>query len=138
MARYIIRGLAPVAADIGSTRRTADRLNIVFVPNYDVSSAELLFPATEISEQISTAGTEASGTGCMKAVMNGGVIVGTLDGANIEIRDAVGLENIFTFGQTADGIAKLQAERYDPRRIVESNAELQRVIERIASLGQEG
>jgi starch phosphorylase len=74
----------------------------------------------------------------MKAVMNGGVIVGTLDGANIEIRDAVGLENIFTFGQTADGIAKLQAEGYDPRRVVESNAELRRVIERIASWGHYG
>ena len=138
MAKLIIRLIHSVAAFVRSNPRTAARLNIVFIPNYDVSLAELLFPATELSEQISTAGTEASGTGCMKAVMNGGVIVGTLDGANIEIRDAVGVENIFTFGQTADGIAKLQSEGYDPRRVVESNPELRRVIERIASWGQYG
>ena len=138
MAKLIIRLIHSVSAFVRSSRRTDERLNVVFVPNYDVSSAELLFPATELSEQISTAGTEASGTGCMKAVMNGGVIVGTLDGANIEIRDAVGDENIFTFGQTADGIANLQAAGYDPRRVVESNAELHRVIERIASWGHYG
>jgi glucan phosphorylase len=78
MAKLIIRLIHSVAAFVRSNRRTADRLNIVFVPNYDVSSAELLFPATEISEQISTAGTEASGTGCMKAVMNYGAIVDAL------------------------------------------------------------
>ena len=138
MAKLMIRLIHSVAAFVRSSKRTAARLNVVFVPNYDVSSAELLFPATELSEQISTAGTEASGTGCMKAVMNGGVIVGTLDGANIEIRDAVRAENIFTFGQTADQIAKLQAEGYDPRRIIGSNDELRRVIERIASWGQYG
>src|SRR5262249_14490424 len=138
MANLIIRLIHSVAAFVRSIKRTAERLNVVFVPNYDVSSAELLFPATELSEQISTAGTEASGTGCMKAVMNGGVIVGTLDGANIEIRDAVGSENTFTFGQTASQIAKLQAEGYDPRRVVGSNDELRRVIERIASWGQYG
>jgi len=133
MAKLIIRLIHEVAAFVRGNPRVVERLNVVFVPNYDVSSAELLFPATELSEQISTAGTEASGTGCMKAVMNGGVIIGTLDGANIEIRDAVGAENIFAFGQTADEIAKLQATGYDPRRVVASNAELGRVIERIAS-----
>ncbi len=138
MAKLIIRLIHSAAAFVRSNPRVAARLNVVFVPNYDVSSAELLFPATELSEQISTAGTEASGTGCMKAVMNGGVIIGTLDGANIEIRDAVGGENIFTFGKTADEIAKLQASGYDPRKVVESNAELRRVIERIASWGQYG
>ncbi len=135
MAKLIIRLIHEVATFVRSNRRIAERLNVVFVPNYDVSSAEVLFPATELSEQISTAGTEASGTGCMKAVMNGGVIIGTLDGANIEIRDAVGEENIFIFGQTAEQIANLLAAGYDPRRIVESNAELGRVIARIASWG---
>ena len=138
MAKLIIRLIHSVGAFVRTNSRVAARLNIVFVPNYDVSSAELLFPATELSEQISTAGTEASGTGCMKAIMNGGVIIGTLDGANIEIRDSVGAENMFAFGKTADEIAKLQATGYDPRRILESNAELRRVIDRIASWGQYG
>jgi starch phosphorylase len=138
MAKLIIRLIHSVGAFVRTNSRVAARLNIVFVPNYDVSSAELLFPATELSEQISTAGTEASGTGCMKAVMNGGVIIGTLDGANIEIRDAVGADNMFAFGKTADEIAKLQATGYDPRRILESNAELRRVIDRIASWGHYG
>jgi starch phosphorylase len=135
MAKLFIRLVHEVAAFVRGNPRVAERLNVVFVPNYDVSSAEVLFPATELSEQISTAGTEASGTGCMKAVMNGGVIIGTLDGANIEIRDAVGEENIFIFGQTTEQIAKLQLAGYDPRRVIESNPELQRVIARIASWG---
>jgi len=138
MAKLIIRLIHSIGAFVRTNSRVAARLNIVFVPNYDVSSAELLFPATELSEQISTAGTEASGTGCMKAVMNGGVIIGTLDGANIEIRDAVGAANMFAFGKTADEIAKLQATGYDPRRILESNAELRRVVDRIASWGHYG
>jgi len=138
MAKLIIRLIHEVGAFVRGNPRVAERLNVVFVPNYDVSSAELLFPATELSEQISTAGTEASGTGCMKAVMNGGVIIGTLDGANIEIRDSVEADNMFTFGQTAEQIAKLQSTGYDPQRIVESNSELARVIARIASWGAYG
>src|SRR5205814_264182 len=138
MAKLIIRLIHSVTAFARSNPLVAARLQVVFVPNYDVSSAELLFPATELSEQISTAGTEASGTGCMKAVMNGGVIIGTLDGANIEIGEAVGKENIFTFGQTAEQIAKWQTTGYDPRRIVDSSAELRRAIERISSWGQFG
>ncbi|HSP33736.1 MAG TPA: glycogen/starch/alpha-glucan phosphorylase, partial [Thermoanaerobaculia bacterium] len=87
MAKTIIHLIHDVASMIRRAPRSADRLSVVFVPNYDVSCAALLFPATELSEQISTAGTEASGTGCMKAVVNGGIIIGTLDGADIEIRD---------------------------------------------------
>jgi starch phosphorylase len=135
MAKLIIRLIHEAAAFVRGNPRVAERLNVVFVPNYDVSSAELLFPATELSEQISTAGTEASGTGCMKAILNGGVIIGTLDGANIEIRDAVGNENIFVFGQTAEQVSGLQSSGYNPRRIIETNSELQRVIARIASWG---
>ena len=127
MAKLIIRLIHEVAAWIRGNPRVAKLLKVAFVANYDVSSAEILFPATELSEQISTAGTEASGTGCMKAVMNGGVIIGTLDGANIEIRDAVGAENMFIFGLTADQIANFQGSRMpDDKR-------LQRVIAQIAS-----
>ena len=106
---------------------------MVFVPNYEVSCAELLFPATELSEQISTAGTEASGTGCMKAVVNGGIIIGTLDGANIEIRDQVGADNMFVFGKTADEIQAMRAN-YNPRTFIDANPELKRVIETITGL----
>jgi len=135
MAKLIIRLIHEVAAFVRGNPRVAARLNVVFIPNYDVSTAEIVFPATELSEQISTAGTEASGTGCMKAVLNGGVIIGTLDGANIEIRDAVGAENLFVFGMTTEEIAKSTAAGYDPRRIVESDPQLQRVVARIASWG---
>ncbi|HSP32711.1 MAG TPA: glycogen/starch/alpha-glucan phosphorylase, partial [Thermoanaerobaculia bacterium] len=99
----------------------------------EVSCAELLFPATELSEQISTAGTEASGTGCMKAVVNGGIIIGTLDGANIEIRDEVGAESMFVFGKTADEIQSMRAG-YDPKSFIGANPELQRVVDAIEKL----
>lgn len=129
VAKLIIRLIHEIAAMVRASPRAAQRLNVVFVPNYDVSAAELLFPATELSEQISTAGTEASGTGCMKAVLNGGVIIGTLDGANIEIRDEVGAENLFVFGHTTEQIAEL---RRNPRDFM--TPELRRVIDTIASL----
>jgi starch phosphorylase len=121
MAKLTIKLIHDVAAMIRDEIRCNGLLSVVFVPNYDVSAAELLFPATEISEQISTAGTEASGTGCMKAVMNGAVIVGTHDGANIEIGEEVGSDNIFLFGHGIAGhdlervIAQLAAwDRYRP------------------------
>ena len=130
IAKRIIHLIHDTAALVRATPRVAERLDVVFVPNYDVSSAELLFPATDLSEQISTAGTEASGTGCMKAVLNGGVIIGTHDGANIEIRDEVGTENIFLFGLKA---AEIEARRpsYDPRGCIADNAELRGVIDRM-------
>jgi starch phosphorylase len=133
MAKLIIRLIHDVAALIQRTPRAADRINLLFVPNYEVSCAELLFPATELSEQISTAGTEASGTGCMKAVVNGGIIIGTLDGANIEIRDEVGGENMFVFGKTADEIVAMRSN-YNPHTFIDANPELKRVIETIGSL----
>ena len=133
MAKLIIRLIHDVEAMLRRTPRSDTKVRIVFVPNYEVSCAELLFPATELSEQISTAGTEASGTGCMKAVMNGGVIIGTLDGANIEIRDQVGGDNMFVFGKTADEIVSMRSS-YNPRTFIDANRELKRVIETIATL----
>ena len=131
IAKRIIRLIHDTASLVQSTPRAAERLNVVFVPNYDVSSAELMFPATDLSEQISTAGTEASGTGCMKAVLNGGVIIGTHDGANIEIRDEVGAENIFLFGLNADEIEAMRPS-YDPGKWIAENDELRAVINRLS------
>jgi starch phosphorylase len=131
MAKSIIKLIHDVAAMVRADPRCDDFLTVVFVPNYDVSAAEMLFPATEISEQISTAGTEASGTGCMKAVMNGAVIVGTHDGANIEIREEVGDANIFMFGKTPEDLATLRAGGYRPWDVIEADPVLERVIARI-------
>jgi starch phosphorylase len=130
IAKRIIRLIHETAALVRSTPRVAERLNVVFVPNYDVSSAELLFPATDLSEQISTAGTEASGTGCMKAVLNGGVIIGTHDGANIEILDEVGEENIFLFGLKAEEIEAMRPS-YAPGAFI--GRELRNVLNRLTS-----
>ncbi|HUP49754.1 MAG TPA: glycogen/starch/alpha-glucan phosphorylase [Thermoanaerobaculia bacterium] len=134
IAKLIIRLIHDIAGMVGRSPRVAARLNVVFVPNYDVSCAEILFPATELSEQISTAGTEASGTGCMKAVMNGGIIIGTLDGANIEIRADVEPENMFVFGHSAEQIDELRRGGYHPPAVIEQDPELERVVQTIAGM----
>jgi starch phosphorylase len=133
-AKLIIKLIHDVAKMINANPAFASRLKLIFVPNYDVSGAEMLFPATELSEQISTAGTEASGTGCMKAVLNGAVIVGTLDGANIEILEEVHRENLFVFGHTAEEIVKLREGRYDSGKIIHETPALKRVVDTIATL----
>jgi starch phosphorylase len=134
VAKRIIH-LASVLGDlIAKDPATKGKLSLHFLPNYRVSLAERVFPAAELSEQISTAGTEASGTGNMKASLNGAITIGTLDGANIEIREEVGSEHFFTFGHTAEGIASLRSRGYLPRTWIEGNPELKQAVETIASL----
>ena len=103
----------------------------MFLPDFNVKNSHRVYPAADLSEQISTAGKEASGTGNMKFAMNGALTIGTLDGANVEIRDAVGPENFFLFGLTADEVDELKARGYTPRSFYESNAELREAIDQI-------
>jgi starch phosphorylase len=107
-------------------------MRVVFVPNFRVQVAELIYPAADLSEQVSTAGKEASGTGNMKFAMNGALTIGTLDGANIEIRERVGADNFFLFGHTAQEIAALKASGYRPRELYESDPELKAAIDLVA------
>ncbi|TCV00386.1 starch phosphorylase [Roseateles saccharophilus] len=132
-AKSIVRLAHDVARVINSDPRVGDKLKLVFLPNYGVTLAESIIPAADLSEQISTAGTEASGTGNMKFGMNGAVTIGTWDGANIEMAEAMGVENMFVFGLRADAVAKIKQLGYDPRLYVEENRQLKRVIDAIAA-----
>jgi starch phosphorylase len=129
MAKLMIKLVHSVAEVVNADPLTRERLRVAFVPDYNVTNCMPIFPAAELSEQISTAGKEASGTGNMKFAMNGALTIGTLDGANVEIREAVGAENFFLFGHTVGEIAALRANGYRPRDRYEQDPVLREVLD---------
>lgn len=135
MAKLVIRLINDVARVINNDPLIGSLLRVVFIPNYRVSLAEIIIPAANLSEQISTAGTEASGTGNMKFALNGALTIGTWDGANIEIAEKVGLDNIFVFGNHAEKVAELRGYGYQPRSYYEGNFDLKFAIDRLAQGG---
>ncbi|MBV9074030.1 MAG: glycogen/starch/alpha-glucan phosphorylase [Acidobacteria bacterium] len=132
-ATQIIKLINNVARIVNADKRTRDQIRIAFIPDYRVSLAEIIIPAADLSEQISTAGMEASGTGNMKLAMNGALTIATLDGANIEMLEKVGPENMYIFGLTAQEIAERQARGFQPREIYDQNPRVRRVIDTLGS-----
>ncbi len=133
MAKLIIKLINSVATVIDADPAVRDHLRVVFIPDFNVKSGQVIYPAAELSEQISTAGKEASGTGNMKFTMNGALTIGTLDGANVEIREEVGAETFFLFGLTVEQVTSLKQSGYDPRHYYETNPVLKKVIDEIAA-----
>ena len=133
MAKRIIKLITAIGDLVNSDPAVRDRLKVVFFPNFNVKNAHFIYPAADLSEQISTAGKEASGTGNMKFSLNGALTIGTLDGANVEIREEVGAENFFLFGLTAAEVSEVKIRGYRPRDYYDQNATLRKVIDFIAS-----
>jgi len=133
MAKLIIKLVNSVAAVVNNDPDTRDRLRVVFFPNFSVKNAQRIYPAADLSEQISTAGKEASGTGNMKFALNGALTIGTLDGANVEIREEVGSQNFFLFGLTAPEVEDLKSRGYRPWDYYKKNPDLKEVIDQIHS-----
>ncbi len=132
-AKLIIRLTHGIAEAIGGDLQAREQLRVVFIPDFSVKTAQRIYPAADLSEQISTAGMEASGTGNMKFTLNGALTIGTLDGANVEIREAVGADNFFLFGLTAEEVNERRRTGYRPRDFVERDPELARALELIAT-----
>jgi starch phosphorylase len=133
MAKLIIKLINSVAAVVNEDAKVSEFLKVVFIPDFNVKNSQHVYPAADLSEQISTAGKEASGTGNMKFAMNGALTIGTLDGANVEIREAVGPENFFLFGLTTDQVDELRRSGYQPRQYYESIPELREALDLIDS-----
>ena len=133
IAKRIIKLIHAVADVVNNDRAIGGRLRVAFMPDYNVKHSQHIFPGTDLSEQISMAGKEASGTGNMKFAMNGALTIGTLDGANVEIRDAVGAENFFLFGMTVEDVQRRLAQGYRPYELYQSDEELKGAIDAIAN-----
>jgi starch phosphorylase len=133
MAKLMIKLITAVGDMVNKDPDLRNQLRVIFLPNYNVTNSQRIYPASDLSEQISTAGLEASGTGNMKFAMNGALTIGTLDGANVEIRDAVGAENFFLFGMTTDQVSDLKAEGYRPWDFYNGNPLLKDAIDLIGS-----
>ena len=132
MAKLIIKLINSVGETINADPEVNKFLKVAFVPNFSVKNAQLIYPAADLSEQISTAGKEASGTGNMKFMINGALTIGTLDGANVEMRDEVGAENFFLFGLTEAEVEAVKADGYRPADYIDGNDELRAVLDLIA------